>query len=175
MRDKKGIKKYTHEITVHLFNRDAKIHGRVVRAGSILLQDRYYNSFSSGCDLYICDSLPRFYKGNNPRLRVSVWTDGGFWESDLIQNGISRIIWRKFVECGRRKTKADPLSLTDDQARDLMKHERRKKNGGGGSRISTSEINGSLAFRQVTELAYWENLYNARSGNASVVAANIRW
>ena len=55
-----------------------------------------------------------------------------------------------------------------------MKHERRKKNGGGGSRISTSEINGALAFRQVTELAYWENLYNARSGNASVVAANIR-
>ena len=37
-------------------------------------------------------------------------------------------------------------------------------------------INGlvELAFRQVTELAYWENLYNARSGNASVVAANIR-
>lgn len=53
---------------------------------------------------------------------------------------------------------------------------RRHKHGTGGRPISRHPENdlGSLRYKQVTEAAYWANLYSMKSGNASVVAANIR-
>ena len=53
---------------------------------------------------------------------------------------------------------------------------RRPKHGTGGRPISRHPENdlGSLRYKQVTEAAYWANLYSMKSGNASVVAANIR-
>lgn len=173
MHDNRGIHKITHSAFVYQLKQGARINGKVVRAGSVVVDDNFYNSFSSGREIYVCENLPRYYKGNNPRLTVSIWTEGGYWERETLQNVVTRAIWAKFVENGRRKAKRDPLNLTDDQARDLMKHDRKKKGGGGGSRIYTSAINESLAFKQVTEEAYWANLNCASSGNASVVAANI--
>lgn len=53
---------------------------------------------------------------------------------------------------------------------------RRPKHGTGGRPISRHPENdlGSLRYKQVTEAAYWANLYSMKSGNASVVASNIR-
>ena len=54
---------------------------------------------------------------------------------------------------------------------------RRKKSGSGGVRLSAKSdeyTTDSLRYKQVTEPAYWANLSNSKSGNASVTASNIR-
>ena len=66
----------------------------------------------------------------------------------------------------------------------MMKHDRKKKSGSGGVRLSAKSdeyTTDSLHYKQVTEPAYWASMgigYNGRpctnSGNASVVASNIR-
>ena len=60
------------------------------------------------------------------------------------------------------------LSLSEKSAESLMAHERVKKKksqavGGAGE---------NLQYKQVTVYAYWANLENSKSGNASVVASN---
>ena len=51
------------------------------------------------------------------------------------------------------------------------------KHGTGGRPISRHPENdlGSLRYKQVTEAAYWANLSCMKSGNASVVGANIKF
>ena len=51
----------------------------------------------------------------------------------------------------------------------MMKHERAKKSSG----MRKSGCSESMKYKQVTVYAYWENLYNSKSGNASVVCANM--
>ena len=59
----------------------------------------------------------------------------------------------------------------------MMKHDRKNKRGTGGVRLSekTDEYTtDAVRYKQVTELAYWANLSDSKSGNASVVASSIR-
>lgn len=56
-----------------------------------------------------------------------------------------------------------------NSAKDMMKHERVQKSRSQGIRV----VSDNMKYKQVTVYAYWENLNNPKSGNASVVCSNI--
>ncbi len=162
-----------HNYKAAILRHDHTIGGRQFPAGSVMVIDDYYSSFGAASDIYICVRMPRNYSGNRPML--SVWSYNEhtkFWECDLYRNKITEIMWKFWAKSGRPKIRRDFLS--DDEATEMMKTYSRKK-AGVGSRDRKNVINNPVAYNQVTEYAYWANLDNARSGNASVVAANIRY
>lgn len=63
----------------------------------------------------------------------------------------------------------DKYGMTFSDYENMMRHERKHKKSGGGSRIYTNQINSPLRWKDVTEEAHWYG-----SGNASVVANNAR-
>lgn len=64
-----------------------------------------------------------------------------------------------------------PMPYNENYAA-LMRHSRKNKRQNGG-RLCNSE-GGVLRYKQVTEDAYWANLYDNKSGNASIIASSIR-
>ena len=63
-----------------------------------------------------------------------------------------------------------------DYSRMMQDVIRRHKHGTGGQIIMRHPENdlGNLRYKQNTEVAYWANLNNIKSGNASIIASNIR-
>lgn len=61
------------------------------------------------------------------------------------------------------------LSMSNDYATSLMAHDRARKKKSQASGGSSE----NLTYKQVTVYAYWANLENSKSGNASVVASNF--
>lgn len=161
-----------HTYKSGILRKDSILYGKCFPAGSVLLVNSYTSSFSSGMDVYVATKIPGSYKGQNPILTLYVYSDvNGMWTKDIFHGIITRKIWNTYLKFG--KPEINKLYIPDEKALEMMKHERRHKSG-AGAREYKNAINGSLAYKQVTELAYWANLNNSKSGNASVVAANIR-
>jgi hypothetical protein len=163
-----------HTYKAAILKHDKIINGKKFPAGSIIVIDDYYSSFGESSDIYVCTKLPHNYNGNNPTL--TLWTYNeftGFWERDIFQNKVTRMIWSAYVKTGKRKINTDNF-ITDEQAVDMMKCKNTVHKSGSGTRINNNTINNPVQYKQVTSYAYWANLYDVKSGNASVVASNIR-
>lgn len=148
--------KYTVELTV----REIYIYKLKIPADSVIL--RYENGV-----IVVCRHVPKRY-GNmtlecyDPNRKGKSWIK--FAES---QNEFTSLIWKY------HKHERKMHGYYQCNYKSMMKHDTVHKKG-SGSRICDNQINGPLKYKQVTELAYWENLDNFHSGNASVVAAGIR-
>lgn len=120
--------------------------------------------------IYFCEGIPKTYNGKPENIILHfIWYDS---EMDAIgettlKNYISEEVFRTWIALCKPRMVKPPKQV--DYA-NLMKHDRRHKNGSGGARlINDAQINAPLKWQEVTEEAHW-----AFSGNASVVASNIR-
>ena len=172
MNEKKKMFRDRHIYNVTYLKKSRIISGKLFPAGSFVLVDQYTSSFSSGYEIYVATKIPASYKGKNPLLTLHVYSDcTGSWETDIFRNKISLKIWDAYLK--HNKPEIDQNFVTDQDAANMMRHDRKHKSG-SGRRDFVNTITDSMRFKQVTELAYWENLNNSKSGNASVVAAHIR-
>lgn len=148
----------------YILQRDKKICDKNFPAGSIIIIDEN--------NIYICENLPCNYKGDNPFL--TIWTYNectGFWEKEICRNSITKMIYDAYIKAG--KPQRNKYFLSDIQTEGIMKKENIRHKKGSGRRINNSTINNPVRYKQVTQYAYYANLDNCKSGNASVVAASF--
>ncbi len=113
---------------------------------------------------WVCDT----YALKGGKLPIHIY-QGLYWKLELVDKTHPCYKWvETTLNNLGRIPKVNRETLSFDELKNMMKHERRHKSG-SGSRIYTNQINGPLQWNEVTELAHWNG-----KGNASVVAANIR-
>ena len=128
--------------------------------------------------MYICTHFPN-YAGDpeNVTLRV-LWYDYEMRTigDTFLHNDISVNLFCAWINASKPRTKKIIHKDNFSDYENMMRHSRRKKSGSGGVRImkNCDYTTDNLRYKQVTEPAYWANLNNAKSGNASVVASSIR-
>lgn len=160
-----------NRICAHCYINAAQFHllGETIPAHSII-----YNARNEST-IYICTRFPN-YEGdsNNVVLRV-IWYDYEMHTigDTFLKGCYASILFDAWVKAGKPKSFRQQCVNYER----MMDHPRKKKHGTGGVRLSAKSdeyTTDSLRYKQVTEAAYWENLGNIKSGNASVVASNIR-
>ena len=131
--------------------------------------------------MYICSRFPN-YSGNAKNVILNViWYDYEMHTigTTTIKNCDASIAlfnaWKSAsMPHARRIRRNITMRDYENMMQDCI---RRKKSGSGGVRLSAKSdeyTTDNLHYKQVTESAYWANLSNSKSGNASVVASNIR-
>lgn len=135
--------------------------------------------------IYFCAHFPRYNgKAQNIFLRVAYFDFAMRQVNEcVIQNCVASVslvnAW-KSASMPHAQKPQQTINL-NSMMQDCI---RRKKSGSGGVRLSAKSdeyTTDSLRYKQVTEPAYWASMgigYNGRpcinSGNASVIASNIR-
>lgn len=128
--------------------------------------------------LYICTCFPN-YAGNPKNVTLHViWYDYEMHTigDTFLHNDISSAMFSAWLNASKPRTKKIMHKNSFADYKNMMKHERKKKSSSGGVRLTKNceYTTDNLHYKQVTESAYWANLSNCKSGNASVVASNIR-
>lgn len=148
------------------------IYDVTIPANSVIYIDTCENT------MYICTHFPN-YAGSpeNVTLRV-LWYDYEMHTigDTFLHNDISTSLFSAWIAASKPHARKIVRQTTFADYENMMKHSRRKKSGSGGVRLmkNCEYTTDSLRYKQVTEPAYWANLNNSKSGNASVVASNIR-
>ena len=137
--------------------------------------------------LYICPHFPNYAgKPENVSLRV-IWYDyemHTIGDTFLKNCDISIALFNAWITANKPRARKIRHEMTMRDYEKMMDHPRKNKRGTGGMCLSekTDEYTtDAVRYKQVTESAYWASMgigYNGRpctnSGNASVVASNIR-
>ena len=138
-----------------------------------------YNSVSENT-LYICPHFPDYAgKPENVNLRV-IWYDyemRTIGDTFLKNCDISIALFNAWINASKPHTRKIRHETTMRDYEKMMDHPRNKKSATGGVRLSAKSdeyTTDAVRYKQVTECAYWANLNNSKSGNASVVASSIR-
>ena len=130
--------------------------------------------------LYICPHLPDYAgKPENVNLRV-IWYDyemHTIGDTFLKNCNISIALFNAWIAASKPHTRKIRHEMTMRDYEKMMDHPRKKKSATGGVRLSAKSdeyTTDAVRYKQVTECAYWANLNDSKSGNASVVASSIR-
>lgn len=130
--------------------------------------------------LYICNRFPN-YEGDAKNVILNVaWYDflTGTIGSTTIKNcNVSISLFNAWIKYNKPEALPIKHKLNMHDYQNMMKHSQKKKKGSSGVRLLKNSENCTtekLKYKQVTEAAYWCNLYETHSGNASVVAQSIR-
>ena len=130
--------------------------------------------------MYICSRFPN-YSGDAKNVILNVtWYDyemHTIGTTTLKNCDASIALFEAWKSASMPHTRKIRHEMTMRDYEKMMDHPRKNKRGTGGVRLSekTDEYTtDSLHYKQVTESAYWANLSNSKSGNASVVASSIR-
>ena len=130
--------------------------------------------------LYICPHFPNYAgKPENVALRV-IWYDYELHTigDTFIKNcDVSIALFNAWINASKPHARKIHHEMTMRDYEKMMDHPHKKKCSTGGMRLSKKSdeyITDAVRYKQVTESAYWANLENSKSGNASVVASNIR-
>lgn len=128
--------------------------------------------------LYICTHFPKNYAGRAKNVRLLCqYYDYMTYESNTVELCHNVMAARMFKAWENAfKPRAKSVYHEPDYSA-LMKHDRKRKNGSGGVRLNAYNdtiCTEQIKYKQVTEAAYFANLNNAKSGNASVVASGIK-
>lgn len=125
--------------------------------------------------LYICTHFPNYTgKVENVRLNV-LWYDlqmGTIGETTVQRCDVSIALYNAWLNASKPKTRKIYHEIDYEK---LMYAPPKKKKATGGVRLSekTDAITlDSIKYKQNTVYAYYENLYDAKSGNASMIASN---
>lgn len=146
----------------------------VIPANCVIYNDALENT------LYICTHFPNYAgKPENVNLHV-IWYD---YEMHAIGNvflkncEISIALFNAWINASKPRPHKIMRSMSMRDYEHMMEHPRKKKCATGGVRLSEKsdeQTTDAVRYKQVTELAYWENLFDSKSGKASVVASSIR-
>ena len=130
--------------------------------------------------MYICSRFPN-YSGDAKNVILNVtWYDYEMHTigTTTIKNCDASIaLFEAWKSASMPHTRKIRHEMTMRDYEKMMDHPRKNKRGTGGVRLSekTDEYTtDAVRYKQVTECAYWANLNNSKSGNASVVASSIR-
>lgn len=130
--------------------------------------------------MYICTHFPN-YNGDAKNVVLNVaWYDlelQTIGATTFKNNTVSIALFNAWKNANKPHARKIHHELQFCDYENMMKHDRKKKSGSGGVRLSAKSdeyTTDNLRYKQVTECAYWANLNNSKSGNASVVASNIR-
>ena len=150
------------------------IYDIIIPANCVIYND------TSERTLYICPHFPNYAgKPENVNLRV-IWYD---YETHTIGDtflkncDISIALFNAWIAASKPHTRKIRHEITMRDYEKMMDHPRKKKSATGGVRLSAKSdeyTTDAVRYKQVTECAYWANLNNSKSGNASVVASRIR-
>lgn len=157
-------------INIKQFN----IYDVIIPAYSIIYKN------TSEKTLYICTRFPN-YSGNPKNVLLSVvWYD---WETRLLGQtvvkncDVSITLFNAWVDANKPRAKRIVHQMNTRDYEKMMEHDHKKKRGTGGTRLTAKAdeyTTDAIRYKQVTEIAYWEQLNDYHSGNASVVASSIR-
>ena len=130
--------------------------------------------------MYICSRFPN-YSGDAKNVILNVtWYDYEMHTigSTTLKNCDASIaLFNAWKSASMPHTRKIRHEMTMRDYEKMMEHPRKNKRGTGGVRLSekTDEYTtDAVRYKQVTECAYWANLNDSKSGNASVVASSIR-
>ena len=130
--------------------------------------------------LYICPHFPNYAgKPENVNLRV-IWYDyemHTIGDTFLKNCDISIALFNAWIAASKPHARKIRHEITMRDYEKMMDHPRKKKSATGGVRLSAKSdeyTTDAVRYKQVTECAYWANLNDSKSGNASVVASSIR-
>ena len=150
------------------------IYDIIIPANCVIYKD------TSERTLYICPHFPNYAgKPENVNLRV-IWYDyemHTIGDTFLKNCDISIALFNAWINASKPHTRKILHEITMRDYEKMMDHPRKKKSATGGVRLSekTDEYTtDAVRYKQVTECAYWANLNDSKSGNASVVASSIR-
>lgn len=139
----------------------------------------YYDSKDK--TLYVCTGFPRNYQGKPEKISLRVlWYDyelHAIGDTFLQGDEISIALYNAWINESRPKQCKIHREMSTSDYESMMHHSTRKKKSTGGVRLSekTDEYTtDAIGYKQVTEYAYYANLESSKSGNASVIASNIR-
>ena len=145
-----------------------------IPCNSVIYIDVYENT------MYICSRFPN-YSGDAKNVILNVtWYDYEMHTigSTTLKNCDASInLFNAWKSASMPHTRKIRHEMTMRDYENMMDHSRKKKSATGGVRLSekTDEYTtDAVRYKQVTECAYWANLNNSKSGNASVVASSIR-
>ena len=162
----------TSAYTCMLCNAQFDIVGVTIPRGALLCYDR------ENRQAYFCTRFPKNYAGSPSSVILNVlWYDCDLHEigSTTLKNcDISIALYNAWLNASKPKTRRVRHEIDYER---MMDHDRKNKRGTGGVRLSAKsdeQTTDALHYNQVTEAAYWANLNNSKSGNASVVARSIR-
>ena len=153
----------------------------IIPCNSVIYIDVYENT------MYICSRFPN-YSGDAKNVILNVtWYDYEMHTigTTTIKNCDASIaLFEAGKSASMRHARRIRRNITMRDYENMMKHDRKKKSGSGGVRLSAKSdeyTTDRLRYNQVTEPAYGASMgigNNGRpgtnSGNASVVASNIR-
>lgn len=166
---KQGKNQCAPRLRAYIAKSSFTVNGRSMPKNTIVVYD--------GDCMYMCVDFPRTYAGENPRLWVSVYDIDARRLDDpqVMQNAVTRKLWKCFVGKGRKRPY---YGDTTDYAHEMRSAIRKRKNSSGGvvmyAAKERNDLQERIEYKQITSYAYWENLNNAKSGKASVVASRIR-
>ena len=130
--------------------------------------------------MYICPHFPN-YSGDAKNVILNVtWYDyemHTIGTTTLKNCDASIALFNAWKSASMPHTRKIRHEMTMRDYEKMMDHPRKNKRGTGGVRLSekTDEYTtDAVRYKQVTECAYWANLNDSKSGNASVVASSIR-
>ena len=130
--------------------------------------------------MYICSRFPN-YSGDAKNVILNVtWYDyemHTIGTTTLKNCDASIALFEAWKSASMPHTRKIRHEMTMRDYEKMMDHPRKNKRGTGGVRLSekTDEYTtDAVRYKQVTEAAYWANLNNSKSANASVVASSIR-
>lgn len=131
--------------------------------------------------IYICSHFPN-YSGDAKNVILNVaWYDYEIRTvgTTTIKNCDASIaLFEAWKSANKPHARKIIHNMTLHDYENMMRHDRcKKKSGSGGVRFSAKSdeyTTDSLRYKQVTESAYWANLSDSKSGNASVIASNIK-
>lgn len=155
-----------------LINAPIKIAGEIFPKNTILCYD------SENKIAYFCLHFPK-YQGDVKNVILHVtWYDCDLCEigGTILKNcPVSIALFKAWNFANTPRSQK--VDMNNDYEQMMQECILKKKHGTGGVRLSAKSdeyTTDSLRYKQVTEAAYWANLKNCRSGNASVVASSIR-
>ena len=138
-----------------------------------------YNDISEKT-LYICPHFPNYAgKPENVNLRV-IWYDyemHTIGDTFLKNCDIYIALFNAWINASKPHARKIRHEITMRDYEKMMDHPRKKKSATGGvnNKKKTDEYTtDAVRYKQVTECAYWANLNDSKSCNASVVASSIR-
>lgn len=128
--------------------------------------------------MYICTHFPTKYNGKAENVRLNVsWYD---YETRnigtiTIKNHISTALYESWINASRPHTHKIHHEMTDKDYEKLMYQPTKKKKQTGGVRLSKNSdiFTDGIKYKQNSVYAYYENLDNFKSGNASMIALRV--
>lgn len=146
----------THIPQVYFAHEECVFNGLRINKNAIVFRD------PSG-DVYVCNHMPRYYKGVDPMLTIQYW-DATFhyWETIKLRTYVTKIMYEAYCAGGmKRMTHEEDIEFSNNCVRKFKGHGMRQRPGGknvGEIPLSSGECIIARTFNTGNMLSYNSNV-----------------